>query len=108
MSYFPPYSHNKNRIEVELNLSNYATKSDLKNATVVDTSQFVKKDYLTSLKLEINKLGIDELKKLFHTSDYAQQYKIVKLQTYDLSHFISQSYFFSDEAQLRLILQPLY
>ena len=108
MSYFPPYSHNKNRIEVKLNLSNYATKSDLKNATIVDTSRSVKKDYLTSLKLEVNKLGIDELKKLFHTSDYAQQYKIVKLQTYDLSHFTSQSYFFSDEAQLYLILQPLY
>ena len=41
MSYFPPYS--KNKIGVELDLSNYATKSDLKNATVVDTSQFAKK-----------------------------------------------------------------
>ena len=36
-------------IEVELDLSNYATKSDLKNATGVDTSQFTKKMiYLTS------------------------------------------------------------
>ena len=36
-------------IEVELDLSNYATKSDLKNATGVDTSQFAKKMiYLTS------------------------------------------------------------
>ena len=30
MSYFPPYGHSKNKIEVELDLSNYATKSDLK------------------------------------------------------------------------------
>ena len=43
MSYFPPYGRSKNKIEVELNLSNYATKSDLKNATGVDTSQFAKK-----------------------------------------------------------------
>ena len=27
MSYFPPYGHNKNKIKVELDLSNYATKS---------------------------------------------------------------------------------
>ena len=31
MSYFPLYSHSKNKIEIELDLSNYATKSDLKN-----------------------------------------------------------------------------
>ena len=43
MSYFPPYIHSKNKIEVELDLSNYATKSDLKNAAGVDTSRFAKK-----------------------------------------------------------------
>ena len=31
MCYFLPYSHRKNEKEVELDLSNYATKSDLKN-----------------------------------------------------------------------------
>ena len=30
MSYFPPYGHSKNKIEVELDLSNYATKLDLR------------------------------------------------------------------------------
>ena len=34
MSFSPPYSHSKNKIEVELDLSNYATKSDLKNVTI--------------------------------------------------------------------------
>ena len=29
MSYFPPYGHSKNKIEVESDLSNYATKRDL-------------------------------------------------------------------------------
>ena len=44
MSYFPElHTHSKNKVEVELDLSNYATKSDLKNATGVDTSDFYKK-----------------------------------------------------------------
>ena len=38
MSYFPPSSHSKNKIK--LDLPNYATKSDLKCATGADTSQF--------------------------------------------------------------------
>ena len=42
--YFPePYNRSRNKIKVELDLSNYATRSDLKNATGVDTSKFVKK-----------------------------------------------------------------
>ena len=36
--------------KVELNLSNYATKADLKNATGADTSQFAKKVDLANLK----------------------------------------------------------
>ena len=37
MSYFPEtHIHSKNKTEVELDLSNYAKKSDLKNATGVD------------------------------------------------------------------------
>ena len=47
------------KIEVELNLSNYATKSVLKKATGLDTSQFAKKDDLANLKSDI-----DELKQL--------------------------------------------
>ena len=42
----------KNKIEVELDLSYYATKSDLKNATVVDISQFSVKVDLANLKSE--------------------------------------------------------
>ena len=40
MSYFPkPYTCT-NKIKVQLRLSNYATKSDLKNVTGVDTTKF--------------------------------------------------------------------
>ena len=43
MSYFPELCiYNKNKIKFELNLSNYATKCDLKRATVVDTSNLAK------------------------------------------------------------------
>ena len=41
MSYFPSYGHRKSKIEVKLDLPNYATKSHLNNAAGVDTSQFV-------------------------------------------------------------------
>ena len=64
MSYFPPYSHNENKIGFELDLSNYATKSDLKKATGVDISQFAKKDYLADLKSEVDNLYTDELEKV--------------------------------------------
>ena len=51
MSYFAePHTHSKNKLEVELVLSNYATTSDLKKATVAD---------LTS---DVDKLDIDKLK----------------------------------------------
>ena len=48
-------------MKVELDLSNYATKVDLKNATVVDTSKFAKKFDLANLKSNVDKLDIDEL-----------------------------------------------
>ena len=51
MSYFSePYARRKNRIKVKLDLSNYATKSDLENAAGVDSSDFANKVDLASLK----------------------------------------------------------
>ena len=49
-------------MKVELNLSKYATKTNLKNATSVDTWTFAKKVELTSLKSNEDKLVIDKLK----------------------------------------------
>ena len=49
------------KIEFELDLSNYATKSDLKNATGVDTSDFTKITDIASLKSDIDKLNINKL-----------------------------------------------
>ena len=42
-------------------MSNYATKSDLKNVTHVDTSSFALKTNFDSLKAEVDKLNIDKL-----------------------------------------------
>ena len=50
------------RVKVELDLSNYATKTDLKNATGIDTSSFAKKVDLANLKSNVDKLDIDKLK----------------------------------------------
>ena len=61
--YFPkPYETFGGDINVKVNLSNYATKADLKNATGVDTSKFAKKVDLTSLKSNVDKVDIDKLK----------------------------------------------
>ena len=38
MSYYPPYKSSSNNVKVELDLTNYATKTDLKNITHVDVS----------------------------------------------------------------------
>ena len=48
-------------INVEVDLSNYATKTDLKNVTHVDTSSFALKANLANLKTEVDKLYIDKL-----------------------------------------------
>ena len=49
-------------MRVELDMSNYATKADLKNTTGVDTSKFAKKVVLANLKSNVDKLDIDKLK----------------------------------------------
>ena len=43
-------------------MSNYATKADLKNATVVNTSKFAKTVDLANLKSDVDKLDINKLK----------------------------------------------
>ena len=63
--YFPkPYEPFGGDINVKVDLSNYATKTDVKNISHVDTSSFALKSNLTSLKTEVDKLDIDELKSL--------------------------------------------
>ena len=49
-------------MKVELDLSSYETKSDLKNAAGADTSTLAKKVNLGNLKSKVHKLDIDKLK----------------------------------------------
>ena len=61
--YFPkPFnSHFGDSIKVKIDMSNYATKTDIKNISHVDTSSFALKTNLASLKTEVDKLDIDKL-----------------------------------------------
>ena len=61
--YFPkPFnSHFGDSIKVKIDLSNYATKTDVKNISHVDTSSFALKTNLASLKTEVDKLDSDKL-----------------------------------------------
>ena len=61
--YFPePFnSQFGDSIKVKIDLSNYTTKTDIKNISHVDTSSFALKTNLANLKTEIDKLDIDKL-----------------------------------------------
>ena len=51
--YFPPYRSSGRDIKVELDLSNYATKTDFKNVTHVDVSSFASKTNLATINFII-------------------------------------------------------
>ena len=60
--YFPkPFRSFGRNINVKVDLSNYATKADIKNISHVDTSSFALKTNLANLKTEVDKLDIDKL-----------------------------------------------
>ena len=61
-AYYPPYKSSSSNIKVELDLANYATKTDLNNITLVDVSSFASKTNLAALKTEVDKTDADKLK----------------------------------------------
>ena len=61
-TYYPPYKSSSNNIKLELDLTNYATKTDLKNISHVDVSSFASKTNLAALKTEVDKIDADKLK----------------------------------------------
>ena len=61
-TYYPLYRNSSNNIKIELDLANYATKTDLKNIIHVDVSSFASKTNLATLKTEVDKIDADKLK----------------------------------------------
>ena len=83
--YFPTPNSLGGNVKVELDLFNYATKADLKNATGVDTSDFAKKTDLANSKSVVDKLDIDKLKNvrrgLNNLKNEVDELDICKLET---------------------------
>ena len=76
MSYYPPYKSSSNNVKVELDLTNYATKTDLKNITHVNVSSFASKTNLAALKTELDKIDTNKLKTT--PADLAKLSNVVK------------------------------
>ena len=75
--YFPkPYEPFGGGINVKVDLSNYTTKTDLKNVSHMDNSSFALKSNLASLKTEVDKLDIDKLTPV--SNDLAKLINVVK------------------------------
>ena len=112
--YFPkPYEPFGGDINVKVDLSNYATKTDLKNVTHVDTSSFALKTNLASLKTEVDKLDIDQLVPvpvdLSKLSDVVKNdvvkkdvydKLVAKVNSIDTSRFVLKTKYDTDKSEL--------
>ena len=74
--YFPPYGSSSESIKVELDLSSYATKKDIKDITQIDASGFASKTNLAALKTEVDNIDTDKLKTV--PDDLAKLSNVVK------------------------------
>ena len=75
-AYYPPYKNSSNNIKVKLDLTNYATKDDVKNITHVDVSSFASKTNLAALKTEVDQIDVAKLKTT--PTDLAKLSNVVK------------------------------
>ena len=85
--YFPePHEPFGGEINVKVDLSNYATRTDIKNISNVDNSSFAQKTNLANLKTEVDKLDIAKLAPvpvdLSKLSDVVK-YNVLKKTVYD-------------------------
>ena len=74
--FLPPYNNSGENIKVELDLSNYTTKKDIKDITHVDTGSYALKTNLAVLKTVVDKIDTDKLKTV--PDDLAKLSNIVK------------------------------
>ena len=85
--YFPPYNNSSDNIKVELDLSNYSTKTDLKHVTHIDVSTHALKTNLAALKIEVDKIDTNKLKTV--PDDLAKLINVVKNDTVKKTEFTS-------------------
>ena len=90
MSYYPPYKSSSNNIKIELDLSNYAMKDDVKNITHVDVSSYATKTNLAALKTEVDKIDVDKLKTV--PDDLAKLINVVKNELVKKTDFSADTY----------------
>ena len=90
MSYYPPYKSSSNNIKVELDLSNYATKDDIRNITHVDVSSYATITNLAALKTEVDKIDVDKLKTV--PDDLAKLSNVVKNEVVKKTDFSADTY----------------
>ena len=107
--YFPKLFKSFGRnINVKVDLSDYATKTDLKNVTHVDTSRLALKANLASLKTEVDQLDIDklapvpiDLTKLSDVVKKAVHEKLAaKVNNIDTSGFVLKTKYQTDKTEL--------
>ena len=102
--YFPkPYEAFGGDINVKIYLSNFATKTDIKNIYHVDTSSFALKSSLASLKTEADKLDIDKLKSLPNNLTNLKS-KVDKLDINKLASVLVDLSKLTNEVKLKLFL----
>ena len=89
-TYCPPYKSSSSNIKVELYLTNYATKTDLKNITHTDVSSFASKTNLAALKTKVGKIDVDKLKTV--PDDLAKLSNVVKNEVVKKIDFSADSY----------------
>ena len=88
--YYPkPYRNLGGNINVKVDLSNYATKADVKNISHVNTSSFALKTNLASLKIDVNKLVIDKLAPVAKKAVYDKL--VEKVNNIATSGFVSKT-----------------
>ena len=112
--YFPmPFTSSGGNIKVSVDLSNYATKTDLKNVTRIDTSSFALKTNLASLRTEVDNLDIDKLVPVpIDLSNLGNVVKnnvvketvydklVAKVKNIDTSDFVLKTKYQTDKAKL--------
>ena len=96
--YFPPYRSSGRNIKVELDLNNYATKTDLKKVTHVDVSSFTSKTNLANLKTEVDKLSNVVKTDVVKKAEYSKL--VTKVDNIDTTGFVLKTKYENDGANL--------